>query len=83
MEKIRRTNRHHRRSRARGGDTSPRNLVEVDERHHQAFHLLFPNTHPQEVARILNEIWLDPDWQMTAVRKEPTKQKKGWDACYS
>jgi len=73
-KRIRRTNRHHRRSRSRTGgipfngdiEGTP-NVIVVDYKKHQAFHLLFPSTCPQDIARVLNNIWIDPAHMFVAV----------------
>lgn len=51
---------HHRRCRSNGGLTTKENVTQVLESHHRAFHLLFLNKDTYEIARILNEIWIDP-----------------------
>jgi hypothetical protein len=63
--------RHHRKPRSRGGSNHPSNLVWVKKEQHVAFHRLFGNATPQEVARILNETWIDNDWQLIAIKKPP------------
>lgn len=58
---------HHRKPRSRGGDNSPRNIVRVPRNKHEAFHLLFENHSPEEIATILNDFWIDTDYFMVAV----------------
>ena len=82
--KQRRTNRHHRLSRSRtngepfdGNIYGIPNVIVVDYKHHQSFHNLFTDTHPEAVARVLNEQWIDPHYVILAVpRKEARKMKK-------
>lgn len=75
-KKVRRTNKHHRLSRSRTGgkpfDGNIKNIpnvIRVDYKKHQAFHQLFTDTHPMSIAKELNDIWLDPEWQLVAVKR--------------
>lgn len=61
--------RHHRKPRSLGGSNRASNISEVPEHMHRAWHLLFGNKTPEEIASVINHTWLDPDWQMLAVRK--------------
>jgi hypothetical protein len=72
--KVKRTNRHHRRSRARGGDNSPQNISIVNEKQHQSFHNVFSSTEPQAICDDLNNIWGDPTVHFFFVRKETIKE---------
>lgn len=74
--KIRRTNKHHRKSRTRtlgkpfnGDIEGVPNVIVVDWKKHQAFHLLFPDTDPIMIARELNNIWIDPSSMMLCIPK--------------
>ena len=60
---------HHRKPRSRGGTDHPSNLVKVYKNEHQAWHLLFANYSPETVARIINEIWLDPDYELVVYQR--------------
>ena len=63
---------HHKKPKVNGGSgkISSGNMVEVRVDHHRAFHMLF-NTKPvPDIARILNETWIDPRWMLVAVRKD-------------
>jgi hypothetical protein len=51
---------HHRRMRSHGGDDSPENISIVNCVQHRAFHILFKNMTPYEIARLLNDVWIDP-----------------------
>jgi len=73
-KKVRRTNKHHRRSRSRTGGVAFNgdiggvpNVIVVDWKKHQAFHLLFPDTDPAVIARELNQIWIDPTSMLICV----------------
>lgn len=60
---------HHRKPKSLGGSDEPSNLVRVTKEKHQAWHLLFANSTPDEIARIVNEIWLDPDYEFVVYSK--------------
>lgn len=63
---------HHRLPKIHGGSgrLTSSNMVEVRVDHHRAFHLLFETKSVPEIARILNETWIDPAWMLVAVKKE-------------
>jgi hypothetical protein len=61
--------RHHRRCTSRGGSSDDRNISYVPQNQHQAYHLLFQNMEPPEIASVLNRVWIDPDWEFVARRK--------------
>ncbi len=76
--KIKRTNRHHRLSRSRTGGipnnglvNGIENVIRVDYKRHQAFHLLFPDTDPHNIACTLNNIWIDPTKILLVVDRPP------------
>ena len=61
---------HHRRPRSRGGKNSPRNISHIPKKFHEAWHLLFQNWEPEQIAKNITEWYLDPDYVMLAVRRE-------------
>jgi len=61
------TSMHHRRPRSLGGTNENRNLSKVCPKKHEAFHLLFGNENVYEIARILNQIWLDPGYHLDVI----------------
>ena len=58
---------HHRVPRSRGGRDTPENTILVERRYHLAYHMLFQNMLPNEVARLLNDVYIDPDVALVAV----------------
>ncbi len=48
-----RTNRHHIKAKSNGGQSIESNLVRMDVRRHQAYHLLFGNLSFREAAALL------------------------------
>jgi len=67
-----RTDKHHRKGQRYGGTNSypPGNLVTVPIKEHEAFHTLFKDPTPTNIAEQLNETWLDPEWMMIPIQKE-------------
>ena len=37
---------------------------------HRAWHTLFSNYDAQQIANIINEVWLDPQYKFIAVKKD-------------
>ena len=68
---------HHRLPRSRGGDgvtpSGRDNISIVKESEHRAYHHLFENGTPDEVAKILTDRWIDPDWEIIA---RPRKRRR-------
>lgn len=62
---------HHRKPRSKGGTDHPENISQVKRKFHEAYHLLFADKSPQQVATILTDIWIDPAWELTATLKKP------------
>jgi hypothetical protein len=71
----RQMDRHHRLPRSRGGSNSPHNISIVEKQLHQAWHKLVGNMNAQEVASMLSDTWIDPDYYLVAVPRH--KKKKG------
>jgi hypothetical protein len=61
--------RHHRKAKALGGKNDERNISVVNSGKHKAFHLLFKEGNPFYIKRMLNEIWLDPEYVCEIRRK--------------
>lgn len=61
--------RHHRKCKSRKGTDHPRNISYVRHDLHVAYHRLFQNADPHQVAHILNETWIDPDYKLVAVKR--------------
>lgn len=63
---------HHRRPKAQNGGDDPKNISWVRVERHDAWTLLFPgNLTPHDIARIINDKWLDPDFEFVVRRKSP------------
>jgi hypothetical protein len=61
---------HHRRPRSKGGSDREENLSHVLQTQHEAWHTLFVNYDPHEIAFIINQFFLDPLWEFRVVLKE-------------
>lgn len=59
--------RHHRKPRSKGGKDYDSNISIVPSNKHEAWHLLFSNKDPIEIAQIINQVWLDKDYHMVAI----------------
>lgn len=70
MSKKKPTSWHHRKCKSHGGDSSPGNLVQVPDKKHQAWHLLFQNHPVSVIANIINQTWLDPDFELIVRRRQ-------------
>lgn len=66
---LRRKSKHHRRPVSLGGSNNARNISIVPVHKHRSYHSLFDNNDVFEIARILNEVWIDPDYQFIVIRK--------------
>jgi hypothetical protein len=63
------TDKHHRIPQSKGGSNESWNISYVDRKMHQAYHTLFGNKDPEEVARLLNRFWIDPRVEFLVVKK--------------
>ena len=68
--------RHHRHPKSHPESYSGRNIHEsrnityLPKHRHRAYHLLFGNALPDEVARILSEQYISPDWVLVAIKRD-------------
>jgi hypothetical protein len=61
--------RHHRKPRSVGGSDRKDNISRIPEDLHRAWHLLFANNPPHTIANLINEFYIDPDWELTVMRR--------------
>lgn len=80
--------RHHRHPRSRKNSFSrdinnPVNISFVGIRDHRAYHRLFGNMTPPEMAEMLNDTWISPDYYLVAIPrfKKPPKKRRGRFFC--
>lgn len=73
MKKLpRNKSRHHRKARVAGGTNDKTNISIVTKKAHNAYHLLFQEGNPHQVANIINKTWLDPAFELVVQRKRQT-----------
>ena len=68
--KSNRFQKHHRLPRSQGGGSKDGNIVIVPSNLHRAYHVLFANMLPEEVAKTLTDTWIDPKFELIAKKKE-------------
>jgi len=61
--------RHHRKCKSNGGTNEDRNISVIPSWKHRCWHLLFNNREAPNIARYINNVFLDPDWELVARRK--------------
>lgn len=76
MWKMKEMTRHHRRCRANNGKTTKRNCILIKDNLHRAYHTIFGSMTPPEVAKLLTEVYIDPDYRMVAELKPRRKRNK-------
>ena len=60
---------HHKKPRSLGGGTNARNCIRLLADYHHAWHRLFFNWTPEQIAHAINNYYLDPDYEMICVKK--------------
>ncbi len=60
---------HHKKCRSNGGTDDESNLVRVPSHLHIAWHLLFKNWEAELIAKFINEVWIDPNFEFIVRRK--------------
>ncbi len=71
-----RNSKHHRRPSSTGGSDVRENISWVTEKKHRAWHMLFADVEPPAIAKIINDEWLDPAWDLVACKKRKRRKKK-------
>lgn len=69
MKKRGNLSRHHKKCKSNGGDNSKQNLSSVSRKAHTHWHALFYNLEAEGIAKVINETWLDPEWELVARRR--------------
>jgi len=62
--------RHHRRQKCHKGTDDPSNISIVPRYLHEAYHTLFKNMNTNQIANELNEVWIDPSFELVARKKQ-------------
>lgn len=60
---------HHRKPTSIGGANDDRNVSHVSVNKHRAWHTLFKNMTAQEIAKTINDTWLDQDYIFVVERR--------------
>lgn len=68
------TSNHHRKPHSLGGSSDEKNISELPRSRHAAWHTLFQNWAPERIAEEINKRYLDPDWEMVAIKKRGFKK---------
>ena len=69
MKKQGNLSRHHKKCKSNGGGGDRRNLSFVPRKAHTHWHALFYNLEAPSIAKIINQTWLDPEWELVARRR--------------
>ena len=56
------------------GKTDARNMSHVPVSKHRAWHTLFNNSSAPDIAAIITETWLDPDYYMVAIPRYKSRR---------
>ena len=67
---------HHRKMKCHGGKTTDRNISNVSVKQHQAWHTLFGNRCPEDIAHLINAVWIDPDYQLVCVNRKQLREDR-------
>jgi hypothetical protein len=67
--------RHHRKPQSMGGGDEPANISNVRDEDHRAYHRLFGPGSPWVVARILNDIWVDPEYELVVHKRQKRRSR--------
>jgi len=62
--------RHHRKPRSLGGRDDAQNISILPRTNHQAWHTITSNHTPETIAAIINEKYLDPDYEFICQKKQ-------------
>lgn len=61
---------HHRRPRSKGGTREPENISRVQSHRHRAWHTLFQDWSPYQIADEINRTWLDTRYEFVVVPRQ-------------
>lgn len=68
--------RHHRLPRSRGGSNHPNNISIVEQKQHRAWHMLVGNMTAKEAAKMLSDVWIDPNYYFVAIPRKRAEVKR-------
>ena len=64
------SDKHHRRCRSNGGTNSETNISVVDSKQHSSWHNLFQAMDAYQIAQIINNVWLQPEFYFEVKRRK-------------
>ena len=67
--------RHHRLPSSIGGSDDPKNISMISETKHQAWHTLFQNKTAIEICKEINDLYLDPAFELVIVKRLRSKNR--------
>lgn len=82
MKKMQGRERHHRHPVSQKGSYLGKNIHEernislLRPEYHRAYHLIFGNLLPEEVAALLTEVYISPDYYMVAIPRKKKRTKR-------
>ena len=62
--------RHHRKCVSNGIDNRESNISLVSKKSHIHWHALFQNMEPQEIASLINSVWISKDYTFVCIKKK-------------
>ena len=68
--------RHHRKMKCHGGKTTKHNISNVSVKEHRAWHILFKDRCPEDIAAYINGVWLDPDYQFVCINRKQFREDR-------
>jgi hypothetical protein len=68
--------RHHRKPSSIGGKNDNNNISIVNQKQHRAWHILFRNKTAPEIAALINEFWIDPDYVIVVINVKEAEDDK-------
>lgn len=74
---------HHRMCRSNGGSNKPDNISLVPSHQHRAWHTLFANLLPPQIAEIINKTWISREWRMVAFKVDLDKPRRKSKVIYN
>jgi hypothetical protein len=65
---------HHRKMKCHGGKKTPENMSNVPVKLHRAWHTLFKDRKPEDIAAYINAVWIDPDKIFVCLNRKDYKE---------
>jgi hypothetical protein len=75
-DELNQITRHHRKPKSKGGGNHSENISRIKMKHHIAWHVLVGDKDPEEIAELINEFYLDPEYKFVVKRTNYTHPKR-------